>query len=250
MPRFILAFPVVLALAAGPANAQPMINVDGAPALAAWTTPEFAAFTRATGIMINLVPSQAGADILIAPAPFAQIAEHEKRTLPYIPRETAQVSASLKDDDGDWTAIALTALALAPSGAPPGRTAADALHLLLIHNGGATPPGSPALLMTLAANGQAAISFPVSPSGGRETIIIPYFIARLKSGQNPAAAAQLIDFLLAKPAQAALPAFAWALPARTDLAPASGHFEILEKCLAGIAIYTPDWHRARKSLAG
>jgi ABC-type molybdate transport system substrate-binding protein len=238
---------LLLAILAPACQAQPVLTVDAAPALAAWTTPEFAAFTKATGIGVNVTSSQAGADILIAPAPDPQIVEHEKLTLPYIPRKTAFIPAALKDDDGDWTALALTDLVLTQTAPPLDRAAADALRLLLLHTKGAAPAQNPALMMSLASD-QAAITFPAGPSGGRETIVIPYFIARLKTGQNPQIAAQLIDFLLATPAQSRLPALAWALPARTDVNPNDDHFKIMKKLLQGVVIYIPNWHQARKSL--
>jgi ABC-type glycerol-3-phosphate transport system substrate-binding protein len=112
------------------------------------------------------------------------------------------------------------------------------------------PPGTPALLMTLAPNPQAAIAFPANPSGGRVTIAIPYFIARLKAGRQPDEAAKLIDFLLAAPAQRELPVLAWALPARTDIIPADPHYKMINKLLQKVAIYVPNWHQARKMLGG
>jgi len=248
MTNSFLVAAFLLAIFAPPCLAQPLLNVDAAPALAAWTTPEFAAFTKATGIGIHLTQSQTDADILIAPAPFPQIDEHEKRTLPYSPRDTADIPATLKDDDGDWTALALTALVLTSSESSD-PTADDALHLLLLHTGGAQPAGRPARLMTLAAE-PATITFPTAPSGGRETIVIPYFIARLKAGQNPQQAANLIDFLLAAPAQTRLPALAWALPARTGITPGDAHFKMMTEGLRGVTIYIPNWHQARKALTG
>jgi hypothetical protein len=249
MPNAFAVATFLLAMSAPSCFAQTVLNVDAAPALAAWTGPEFAAFTEATGIKINLTPSPAGAGILIAPAPAAQIAEHEKLTIPYCPRDTAAIPGTLKDDDGDWTAIALSYLAVAPDGAPPDTAATAALRLLLAHTQAPPPSGTPERLMTLAAN-PGAIAFPAAPSGGRETIVIPYFIARLKTGAQPGAAAKLIDFLLAKPAQARLSALAWALPARTDVTPADRHFKMITKSLQGVAIYVPNWHQARKILAG
>lgn len=250
MSRIVLLSMLLLTCAAAPACCQPVLKVDAPPALAAWTSVEFAAFTRATGIRIATVASLSGADLLIAPTPLPQRCEHEKLTFPYISHHTAAVPDALKDDDGDWTAIALTDLAFTPSKLPRDRTAEDALRLLLIHAAGATPPGSPALLMTLAPGGSAAISFAVTAAGDRDTIVIPYFVARLKAGSDPGDAARLIDFLLGKPAQAALPALAWALPARGDVLCAGDHAAVLDKYLHGVAIYVPDWHRARKTLTG
>jgi len=247
--RWIFAA-LLLAVAAAPCRAEAGLTVDTAPALTAWTGPEFAALSAATGINVTVTQSARDADILIAPAPVPQIAEHEKRTLPYAPRDTAEIPATLKDDDGDWTAIALTDLAFTKSATPPDSAAAAALRLLQLHGAAAPPDKNPAPLMTLAAGEEGAISFAASPSGARETIVIPYFIARLKGGHDPQNAAKLIDFLLSRPAQEALPALAWALPARTGITPAGGHFAALEKCLQGVTVYVPNWHRARKSLEG
>jgi hypothetical protein len=241
MPKPFLTVALLMAIFTSPCLAQPVLTVDAAPALAAWTTPEFAAFTKATGIQINTTQSDSGADILIAPAPAAQTAEHDKLTLPYIPRDTAHIPDALKDDDGDWTALALTALVLTSSG-PSDPDAVNALRLLLLHTHRAQPAGTPARLMAVAPN-HAAISFPAG-----QTIVIPYFIARLKSGHDPAAAAKLIDFLLATPAQTQLPALAWALPARTGIT-TTGHDALMTKMLQGVAIYIPNWHQARKALS-
>ncbi len=237
---------LLLALA-GRGLAAPVLTVDAPPALGPWTVPAFAAFTRATGVAIRVTDGQAGADILIATAPGPQVAEHEKLTLPYVPPAGAHVPADLKDDDGDWTALALTALSFTNAAAPD-PAARDAMRLLLAHTGGAAPPGTPALLMSLACRG-ADFQFATAPDGGPQSIVVPYFIARLKSGRQPAAAAKLIDFLLSAPAQSDLPARVCALPARTDVTPHDPHAQLVEHSLSGVAMYTPDWHKARRLLA-
>jgi hypothetical protein len=245
--RFIVAV-VLLAPGAAPCLGAPALTVDAPPSLSAWTTPEFAAFTRATGITVRVTDTAAGADILIAPAPGPQIAEHEKLTLPYEPRATAHIPDDLKDDDGDWTALALTALAFTDARAAAYPAAQDALLLLLSHTGGASPPGTPALLMTLSRGPAAAINFYRAPNGGFETVTVPYFIARLKSGQQPAAAAKLIDYLLDISAQRELSVLLGALPARTDVTPVDPLGQFIEKRLSGVVVYTPDWHKARRIL--
>ncbi len=250
MIKLYLAAVLLLAPGAAPCLAAPALTVDAPPALSAWTTPAFAAFTRATGITIRVTGSAAGADILIGSAPGPQVAEHDKLTLPYRPRATAHIPADLKDDDGDWTALALTALAFTEAGPPADPAARDALRLLLSHTGGAAPPGTPALLMTLTSGPAAAIHFAPAPNGGFETIIVPYFIARLKSCQQPAAAAKLIDYLLDISAQRELPALAGALPARADVTPGDPHAQFVNQRLSGVTMYTPDWHKARRMLAG
>jgi 2-aminoethylphosphonate transport system substrate-binding protein len=125
----LIATALLTSLFAAPCLSQTTVTLYSARGLDAgqggWYHTELAAFTKATGIKVLLVqgdPAAFGglpsagshaprADVLVTGAPFMQEAEHDKLTLPYISPESAAIPDTLKDDDGDWTALANTDLA-------------------------------------------------------------------------------------------------------------------------------------------
>jgi 2-aminoethylphosphonate transport system substrate-binding protein len=152
MIKRFLAATLLTQLSVAPCFAQAALTVYSAPGLnngpGGWYDTEFAAFTKATGIKILLVQgdpaalaarvlaeagapqANAGADVLVTRAPFMQAAEHNKLTLPYISAESAAIPHTMKDDDGDWTALANTDLAFidkTPAARPAPRGFADFL---------------------------------------------------------------------------------------------------------------------------
>ncbi len=312
LPALIAALATALCCAQARAETVTLISAPGLhDGGASWLATEFAAFTAETGINVRYLQADAPdvvtqiaaargheqADLMVTRPPFMQMAEHEKLVLPYQPQATAHIPNELKDDDGDYEAVAndyfgftydSAALPAPPANfagflapalrgkiafaAPDRDSDAEAAMLQMIHAFGGEDAafaflrqlhpvragGAPTSLIgdgdlrtVMAAGAQGAatsIFFPAGPDGRRTTLALPYYIALVRGGPDPAGARKLLDFLLGKPAQLQVSALAYALPARDDLRPGDAHFETSAQALAGVVIWAPNWHKARKAL--
>jgi 2-aminoethylphosphonate transport system substrate-binding protein len=296
MKKNLLLACIFAAAVGSPAAAAGLTVVGVSPG--PWLGLELVAFTKATGIAARFRPlspadaanAPAGADVLLLPPPYMQMAEHAKNLTPYAPVETAHIPDAAKDDDGDYTAIVMNAGIFAYRGAAQATFAAlaagkeriilsapgqdvdgTAAMLDISHAAGGDEAGldylqqvagrvtptsetTAARLAALSAgpdavtdsdlNGACAagvrrIAIPAAADGTRSAVAMPLYIARAKGGA--ADSRRLIDFLLSRPAQAALPAQC-GIAVRDDL-PGS-------PALAGVTIIWPRWHAVLRGLPG
>jgi 2-aminoethylphosphonate transport system substrate-binding protein len=99
-----------------------------------------------------------------------------------------------------------------------------------------------------AQNPNIRVFWPAGPNGERTTFALPYYVALVKGAPHAESGKKLIDFLLAKDAQATLSTIAWGLPVRTDVTPTDANFKTMHELMDGVKVWTPDWAAVLKDL--
>lgn len=288
-----------------------------------WYGKHFEAFTKATGIKVQLVEAGSGgvvdrlskeksntqADVLVTLPPFMQKAQAEGLLQAYTPAGTDKIAARDKDAAGFYTAMInnypnfiynAEVLKEAPANyealldakfqkklqySTPGQAGdGTALMLQTFHVFGGKeaglaylkkleannlgPSASTGKLTALvnkgelyvangdmqmnlaqsASNPNIRIFIPAGPDGKKSAFALPYYIALVANGPNAANGKKLIDYLLAKEAQADVSAIAGGFPVRTDITPDDENFKKLNAMLDGVEIWSPDWAKVLADL--
>jgi 2-aminoethylphosphonate transport system substrate-binding protein len=100
----------------------------------------------------------------------------------------------------------------------------------------------------MRSNPNIKVFWPAGPDGTRSTFALPYYVGLVKGAPHADAGKKLIDFLMAKEAQATLSSLAYGIPVRKDVAPTDEHFTTFHKMMEGVTVWTPDWPQVLKDL--
>ncbi|GAA1685596.1 2-aminoethylphosphonate ABC transporter substrate-binding protein [Kribbella yunnanensis] len=85
------------------------------------------------------------------------------------------------------------------------------------------------------------IFFPAGSDGKKATIALPYVMGLATGAPNSDGGKQLMDFLLTTESQQTLASDAFGLPARDDVKPTDANFQAVQKSMAGVEAWSPDW---------
>ena len=92
------------------------------------------------------------------------------------------------------------------------------------------------------------IFFPKAPDGKRYTMALPYDIGLVKGAPHGDAGRKLVAFLLSKQAQGTVYSLAGRFPVRVDITESNSTAGQLNKIMAGVEVWTPDWNQVTKDL--
>lgn len=97
-----------------------------------------------------------------------------------------------------------------------------------------------------------SVFFPATADGKRSTVAVPYVMGLAKGAPHAAEAKRLMEFLLSAPAQQALGADAFAVPARAELRDAAdtGSGPSPSSVLRGVEVLPIDWNKVLSDLDG
>jgi len=85
------------------------------------------------------------------------------------------------------------------------------------------------------------VFFPKNDDGSRVTLPLPYVMGLAAKAPHEASAAKLMDYLLTKPVQESISSSALGLPVRSDVTPTDANYAALQKTMAGVTVWTPNW---------
>ena len=99
-----------------------------------------------------------------------------------------------------------------------------------------------------ADNPNIRVFWPAGPNGERSAMPLPYYVGLVAGAPDSENGKKLIDFLLAKEAQATVSSVALGLPVRKDVTPTDANYAKLKEAMQGVTIWTPDWSAVLKDL--
>lgn len=102
-------------------------------------------------------------------------------------------------------------------------------------------------LFTLA-NKNVKIWMPSDSAGKPFTFALPYGMGLVKGAPHSANGTKLMDFILSEGAQKTVSDLAAGIPARSDVKPTDVNFTTMQKAMAGVQIWQPDWNSIQKNL--
>jgi len=97
-------------------------------------------------------------------------------------------------------------------------------------------------LQSISADKSAyEIFFPTTADGTRVTVAVPYVMGLAAGAPHKDNADKLMGYLLSQKVQETISASALGFPIRTDVTPTDANYAALEKAMAGVTAWQPDW---------
>jgi 2-aminoethylphosphonate transport system substrate-binding protein len=103
-------------------------------------------------------------------------------------------------------------------------------------------------LSQMSDNPNIRVFWPAGPDGERSAMPLPYYVALVAGAPDSDNGKKLIEFLLAKDAQASVSSLAIGEPVRKDVTPTDANYAKLHEAMKGVKLWTPDWAQVLKDL--
>jgi 2-aminoethylphosphonate transport system substrate-binding protein len=103
-------------------------------------------------------------------------------------------------------------------------------------------------LSQMTDNPNIRVFWPAGPNGERSAMPLPYYVGLVAGAPDGDNGKKLIEFLLAKDAQASVSSLAIGEPVRKDVTPTDANYVKLHETMKGVTLWTPDWAQVLKDL--
>jgi 2-aminoethylphosphonate transport system substrate-binding protein len=103
-------------------------------------------------------------------------------------------------------------------------------------------------LSQMTDNPNIRVFWPAGPNGERSAMPLPYYVGLVAGAPDSDNGKKLIEFLLAKDAQASVSSLAIGEPVRKDVTPTDANYVKLHETMKGVTLWTPDWAQVLKDL--
>jgi 2-aminoethylphosphonate transport system substrate-binding protein len=103
-------------------------------------------------------------------------------------------------------------------------------------------------LSQMSDNPNIRVFWPAGPDGQRSAMPLPYYVGLVAGAPDSDNGRKLIEFLLAKDAQASVSSLAIGEPVRKDVTPTDANYVKLHETMKGVTLWTPDWAQVLKDL--